>query len=78
MAKRFGALLVAFALALLTGCTGEGSASTEPPVSTGAPQSEIRTFPGLGGVMPEMTFNTAEGEVLTLSALLKLCMQRVE
>lgn len=71
MAKRFGPLLVALALVLFPGCAGEESVPTELPVFTGAAQSEIRTFPGLGGVMPEMTFNTAEGEVLTLSALLE-------
>lgn len=54
---------------LLTGCASDAPKAT---TSTTAPEQGVEPFfPGLGGVMPEMTFNTADGEVLTLSGLLE-------
>lgn len=63
--KRVAAILML--AVLLTGCGADSPPSTtiqtEPPEMVG-------TFPGLGGVMPEMTVSTADGQTVTLSALL--------
>lgn len=67
MLKRITALI--FVLLLLTGCAGEGNGQKEPVVSDPA-HSAIGSYPGLGGVMPEMTFTTSAGETMKLSALL--------
>jgi thiol-disulfide isomerase/thioredoxin len=69
MMKRICALLVL--AVLLTGCAGEGGGYTEDFTLPPATQSMSATFPGLGGVMPEMTVTTTEGEELTLSELLE-------
>lgn len=56
-------------LLLLTGC-----AANVPPASvptTEPEQPSTSGFPGLGGVMPEMTFNIGDGETQTLSQLLE-------
>ena len=62
-------LSVILLLFLLAGCAADGAPqpTTNPAPETGLPQ----TFPGLGGTMPGMTFHTAQGETLTLSALLE-------
>lgn len=63
--KRVMALLLL--AVLLTGCAGaDPSGTTAATVST----QTGGAFPGLGGTMPEMTFDTATGETLTLSELL--------
>lgn len=67
MIKRSAALLLL--LILLTGCAGEGDG--ELPNPTPESQSELLTYTGLGGVMPEMTVTTAHGETLKLSELLQ-------
>lgn len=69
MIKRICAMLVL--TMLLTGCTGGDGGYTEAFTLPAATQSMDDVFPGLGGVMPEMTVTTTEGEELTLSELLK-------
>lgn len=67
MIKRIAAL--SLLLILLTGCAGKGDG--ELPKPTPESQSELLTYTGLGGVMPEMTVTTASGETLKLSELLQ-------
>lgn len=69
MIKRICALLIL--AVLLTGCAGEGGSNTGDFTLPPATQSMSAAFPGLGGVMPEMTVTTTEGEELRLSELLK-------
>ena len=61
------AFLLALVL-LLSGCTvGSGGGDV-----TGGPEPLPQgSFPGLGGVMPDMTFQTADGRELTLYGLLE-------
>lgn len=66
MKKRLTAMLLL--MVLLTGCAG-GTAPADG--DTSAPNQMQGGFPGLGGVMPEMSFQTAAGETLTLSGLLE-------
>ena len=55
------------AMLLLCGCS-----AADTPNGTNAPEPELGNgFPGLGGTMPEMTFDMGNGETLTLSALLE-------
>lgn len=66
--------LVAFILLLfiLTGCGAQEPTATTVPATAPAPELPgSSSFAGLGGTMPEMTFNTAHGETLTLSGLLE-------
>lgn len=67
--KRLFALLLL--CALLTGCTGTKDDLTDSGMLPVGTQSPSTNFPGLGGVMPEMTVTTTEGETLTLSAILQ-------
>lgn len=67
--KRMCALL---ALAvLLTGCAFGNGGENGDFGSTSATQSMSGAFPGLGGLMPEMTVTSTEGEELVLSELLE-------
>jgi peroxiredoxin len=56
---------------LLAGCTGEDNRNSEGLVLPVMTQSMEDHFPGLGGVMPELTVTTSEGETLILSDILK-------
>ena len=76
--KRFIALFLL--LILLTGCAAEapadptepsGTAGTVPATSEPTVNVGTSTFPGLGSTMPELTVTTADGQTLTLSALLE-------
>lgn len=69
MMKRI--LILLLLVVLLTGCAGKGNGYTEGITVPTVTQNMSAVFPGLGGVMPEMTVTTTEGETLTLSALLK-------
>ena len=62
--KKLALILIAL---LLTGCVaapGGGTANGQEPQTQGG-------FPGLGGTMPDMTFQTADGRELTLYGLLE-------
>lgn len=67
MKKRLFAVLLL--ILLLAGCAGDGTPQSTADTNSGSVSEH--SFPGLGGTMPEMTFNTADGETLTLSALLE-------
>ena len=55
------------AMLLLCGCS-----AADTPNGTNAPEPELGNgFPGLGGTMPEMTFDMGDGETVTLSRLLE-------
>lgn len=69
MMKRI--LALALLAVLLTGCGGAGGGDAEYSTLPAATPSMDDVFPGLGGVMPEMTVTTTEGEELTLSELLE-------
>lgn len=69
MRKQIAALLLL--AVLLTGCAGEEIDHTEPKDTTEAVQNQNGAFPGLGGKMTEMTFNTTDGQTVKLSQLLK-------
>lgn len=64
MKKRLIALLLL--LLLLAGCGSE-----QPEASTTPQLSGSASFPGLGGTMPEMTFNMVDGETFSLTQLLQ-------
>lgn len=62
--KKLALILVAL---LLSGCVAAPGGGT-----TTAPEEQTPSgFPGLGGVMPDMTFQTADGRELTLYGLLE-------
>lgn len=68
MMKRIVSLLLL--AVLLSGCNGSDGGETEAITLPAQTQTMASTFPGLGGVMPEMTVTTSEGETLTLSEIL--------
>lgn len=65
--KRLFLCLMAMVL-LLSGCVSREPAEQDATVPT---TQSVGAFPGLGGTMPEMTFTTADGRTMTLSALLE-------
>lgn len=65
-AKMLALLMI---LVLLTSCAGQGG--TESDTTTAPTQSAGSGFPGLGGAMPEMTFDVGDGQTLLLSELLE-------
>ena len=67
MKKRVCAMLVLL-LVLLTGCGSENQSGGD---TTLPEMGQFGAFPGLGGVMPEVTVTTATGQTLKLSDLLE-------
>ena len=67
--KRLIALLLL--AVLLCGCAEKDADTTEPSDTVVEEQTQNDGFPGLGGTMPEMTFNTSDGKTVTLSELLE-------
>lgn len=56
---------------LLTGCSSDGTEYPEGFSLPVMPPSMDKAFPGLGGIMPEMTMTTSDGKELKLSEILE-------